>query len=175
MWLGLKTGKMIPILQATKSVTNISISFTLTGSAFYHNYSKTMVYIELKKKTGFCLTHKAYDFFRPGKASLTMTVPSSTKNSSFTPWDFKYAAICFAPSIPRTFLKNQLSTLANKKRQQPPYQALSFSCTSPLLSLSYPNCGGGGEGGEEGERGVGGKEKTLWKWLGVLVHNLQMS
>ena len=63
-----------------------------------------------RKNIGFCLTHKAYDFFRPGKASLTMTVPSSTKNSSFTPWDFKYAAICFAPSIPRTFLKNQLST-----------------------------------------------------------------
>ena len=169
MWLGLKTGKMIPILQATKSVTNISISFTLTGSAFYHNYSKTMVYIELKKKNiGFCLTHKAYDFFRPGKASLTMTVPSSTKNSSFTPWDFKYAAICFAPSIPRTFLKNQLSTLANKKRQQPPYQALSFSCTSPLLSLSYPNCGGGGgRGRRERERG-GWEGKDPLKVVGSL-------
>ena len=162
MWLALKTGKMIPILQATKSVTNISISFTLMGSAFYHNYSKTMVYIELKKKNiGFCLTHKAYDFFRPGKASLTMTVPSSTKNSSLTPWDFKYAAICFAPSIPRTFLKNQLSTLANKKRQQPHYQALSFSCASPPLSLSYPNCGGGGRGRRERKRGGVGRKRSF--------------
>ena len=169
MWLALKTGKMIPILQATKSVTNISISFTLMGSAFYHNYSKTMVYIELKKKNiGFCLTHKAYDFFRPGKASLTMTVPSSTKNSSFTPWDFKYAAICFAPSIPRTFLKINYPHKQTRKDSNNLLTKLSLFPVPlhPSLCLTL-TVGGGGEG-EKREREGGWEGKDPLKVVGSL-------
>ena len=47
-------------------------------------------------------THKAKGIFIPGTISLTITVPSSTKNSNSTCWDFKCAAICRAPSFPET-------------------------------------------------------------------------
>ena len=47
-------------------------------------------------------THKAKGIFIPGTTSLTITVPSSTKNSNSTCWDFKCAAICRAPSFPET-------------------------------------------------------------------------
>ena len=48
-------------------------------------------------------THKAKGIFIPGTASLTITVPSSTKNSNSTCCDFKCAAICRAPSFPETY------------------------------------------------------------------------
>lgn len=84
-------------------------------------------------------THKAKGIFIPGTASLTITVPSSTKNSNSTCCDFKCAAICRAPSFPETY--RQKITAFIKKNGTPEkvlwFNILSLVCFSKIYGDQY--------------------------------------
>ena len=100
-------------MQDATSITHASWWFQAKKITLIHNdptenymRAKRRSYINFLKRQllHFNLyTHKAKGIFIPGTASLTITVPSSTKNSNSTCCDFKCAAICRAPSFPETY------------------------------------------------------------------------